>query len=321
MKLNNNHTVVRFFFTVTFLCLTKIQIIRDKFYNYYQCKDLTYFSFIQYLVIGIFVLMKEITSIQNSYIKNLLKLQEKSRERKKQGLFIIEGKREIAQAIEANYEFDTILFYPDLVSEKEVLELFNAKVNRIVISKEVYQKLVYRDSTEGIITVTKEKDFSIQNIKFKTTTPLILVAEGIEKPGNVGALLRTADAANIDAVFIANPKSDLYNSNIIRSSVGCLFTNQIAVGSSEEIISFLKEHHIDIYAATLQNSNEYHKENYKQASAIVVGTEATGLSEIWRTHAKQNINIPMQGKIDSMNVSVAAAIVIFEAKRQRNFKL
>jgi RNA methyltransferase, TrmH family len=265
--------------------------------------------------------MKEITSIQNSYIKNLLKLQEKSRERKKQGLFIIEGKREISLAIEANYEFDTILFYVDLVSEKEVLQLFNANVNRIEISKEVYQKLAYRDSTEGIIAVTKTKDFSLQNINFNTTIPLILVAESIEKPGNVGALLRTADAANVDAVFIANPKSDLYNSNIIRSSVGCLFTNQIAVGSSEEIISFLKEHHIDVYAATLQNSNEYHQENYKKASAIVVGTEATGLSEIWRTYAKQNINIPMQGKIDSMNVSVAAAIVIFEAKRQRNFKL
>ena len=264
--------------------------------------------------------MKEITSIQNSYIKNLLKLQEKSRERKKQGLFIIEGKREISLAIEANYEFDTVLFYADVISEKDVLHLFNANVNRIEISKEVYQKLAYRDSTEGIIAVAKTKDFSLQNINFKNPNPLILVAESIEKPGNIGALLRTADAANVDAVFIANPKSDLYNSNIIRSSVGCLFTNQIAIGSSEEIISFLKEQNIDIYAATLQNSNEYHKENYTKASAVVVGTEATGLSEIWREKATQNINILMQGKIDSMNVSVAAAIVIFEVKRQRNFK-
>lgn len=265
--------------------------------------------------------MKEITSIQNSYIKNLLKLQEKSRERKKQGLFIIEGKREISLAIETNYEFDTILFYVDLISEDEVLHLFNENVNRIEISKEVYQKLAYRDSTEGIIAVTKTKDFSLKNIEFKNEKPLILVAESIEKPGNVGALLRTADAANVDAVFIADPKSDLYNSNIIRSSVGCLFTNQIATGSSEEIISFLKEKNIDIYAATLQNSNEYHKVNYMNSAAIVVGTEATGLSEIWREKATQNINIPMQGKIDSMNVSVAAAIVIFEAKRQRNFKI
>lgn len=264
--------------------------------------------------------MKEITSIQNSYIKNLLKLQEKSKERKKQGLFLIEGKREISLAHLENYEFDTVLFCVDLISEQEITKLFYHDINLIKISKEVYQKLAYRTSTEGLIAVVKTKDFSLKNIGFKNSNPLILVAEGIEKPGNIGALLRTADAANVDAVFIANPKSDLYNSNVIRSSVGCLFTNNIAVETSEKIITFLKENNINIYSATLQNSNEYHKENYKKASAIVVGTEATGLSEIWRKNATQNINIPMQGKIDSMNVSVAAAIVIFEAKRQRNFK-
>ena len=265
--------------------------------------------------------MKEITSIQNSYIKEILKLQEKSRERKKKGLFIIEGKREISLAIAANYEFDTILYFEDLISEQEILHLFNTNVNRILISKEIYQKLAYRDSTEGIIAVTKAKDFSLENIKFKSETPLILVAEGIEKPGNIGALLRTADAANVAAVFIANPKSDLYNANIIRSSVGCVFTNQIAVGSSEEIVAFLAEKKIQMYATTLQNSNEYHKENYTLATAIVVGTEATGLTTVFREEATQNINIPMQGQIDSMNVSVAAAIVLFEAKRQRAFKI
>ncbi|WP_339341305.1 RNA methyltransferase [uncultured Polaribacter sp.] len=265
--------------------------------------------------------MKEITSIQNSYIKELLKLQEKSRERKKKGLFIIEGKREISLAISANYEFDTILYFEDLISEQDILHLFNTNVNRILISKEVYQKLAYRDSTEGIIAVTKAKDFSLENIKFETETPLILVAEGVEKPGNIGALLRTADAANVAAVFIANPKSDLYNANIIRSSVGCVFTNQIAVGSSEEIVAFLAEKKIQMYATTLQNSNEYHKENYTAATAIVVGTEATGLTTVFREEATQNINIPMQGQIDSMNVSVAAAIVLFEAKRQRAFKI
>ena len=264
--------------------------------------------------------MKEITSFQNSYIKNLLKLQEKSRERRKQGLFLIEGKREVSLALKANYEIDTLLFYPELISENEVLDLFQKEVNKIQISKEVYQKLAYRASTEGIIAVVKSNDISLEKIQFETDTPLILVVEGIEKPGNVGALLRTADAANMDAVFIANPKSDLYNPNIIRSSVGCVFTNKIAVGTSDEIIKFLQKNNINIFAATLQNSNEYHKENYNNSAAIIVGTEATGLTEIWRQAATQNINIPMQGQIDSMNVSVAAAIVIFEAKRQRNFK-
>jgi len=264
--------------------------------------------------------MKEITSIQNAYIKNLLKLQEKSRERKKQGLFLIEGKREISLAIEANYEFDTILFDSDLISEQEILTLFDSTINCIKISREVYQKLAYRDSTEGLIAVVKSKDFSLKNIQFSNKHPLILVAESIEKPGNIGALLRTADAANIDAVLIANPKSDLYNPNIIRSSVGCIFTNQIAVGTSKEIIDFLNQNNMNIYATTLQNSNPYFQENYTKPTAIVVGTEATGLTTIFREKATQNINIPMQGKIDSMNVSVAAAIVLFEAKRQRLFK-
>lgn len=265
--------------------------------------------------------MKEITSIHNSYIKNLIKLQEKSRERKKQGLFLIEGKREITLAMAANYEFENILFLADLMSENEILHFFNENINSTVVSKGVYQKLAYRDSTEGMIAVVKAKDFTLKNIHFKNENPLILIAEGVEKPGNIGALLRTADAANVDAVFIANPKSDVYNANIIRSSVGCVFTNQIAIGTSEEIIAFLEKEKIHIFATTLQNSNEYHKEIYTKPSAIVVGTEATGLSEIWRTKATQNINIPMQGKIDSMNVSVAAAIVIFEAKRQRQFKI
>jgi TrmH family RNA methyltransferase len=264
--------------------------------------------------------MKEISSIHNSYIKELLKLQEKSRERKKKGLFIIEGKREISLAVAANYNFDTVLYVDDLISEKEVLHLFNENVNRIQISKEIYQKLAYRASTEGVIAVTKAKDFSLEHIKFVTKNPLILVAEGIEKPGNIGALLRTADAANVAAVFIANPKSDLYNPNIIRASIGCVFTTQIAVGTSEEIISYLTENNIRLYATTLQNSNEYHKENYTEASAIAVGTEDTGLTAVFRERATQNINIPMQGEIDSMNVSVAAAIVLFEAKRQREFK-
>lgn len=264
--------------------------------------------------------MKEIHSLQNPYIKSLIKLQEKSRERKKNGVFIIEGIRELTLAINSDYQLEKVLFYPSLISLQKLESLVGSAIDCIQISKEIYEKLAYRNSTEGIIAVSKIKELSLKNITFKRKNPLLLIAEGIEKPGNIGALLRTADAANIDAVLIADPKSDLYNPNIIRSSVGCLFTNQIASGTSQEIITFLKEHKVDIYTTTLQNSNLYHLENYQKACAIVVGTEATGVTEIWREEATQNINIPMQGKIDSMNVSVAAAIVLFEAKRQRQFK-
>lgn len=264
--------------------------------------------------------MKIVTSLQNSIIKNILKLQEKSRERKKQGLFIIEGKREITLAINAGYCIENILFVDSLIAFSELKKITKKDTKLLQITKEVYQKIAYRNSTEGVIAIAKTKNNNLHAVELTDKNPLVLVLEAIEKPGNIGAMLRTADAANIDLVCIADAKSDLYNPNIIRSSVGCVFTNKIVLGSSEEIISFLKDKNISIYAATLQNSNHYHEEDYKKSSAIVVGTEATGLSEIWRENANQNINIPMQGQIDSMNVSVAAAIILFEAKRQRNFK-
>ncbi len=244
-------------------------------------------------------------------------LQEKAKARKQSGTFLIEGNREISLAIKGGYEIETLLFLPELISETDAKKLA-PNADLIEISKDVYQKLAYRDTTEGILAVAKTKSLRLSDLEL-SENPLIIVAEAPEKPGNIGALLRTADAANLDAVIIANPKSDLYNPNIVRSSVGCLFTNQIATGTTEEIIAFLKERKINIYCATLQNSTSYHTQNYTTPTALVVGTEATGLSEEWRKSATQNIIIPMQGEIDSMNVSVAAAILIFEAKRQRGF--
>lgn len=261
--------------------------------------------------------MKQITSVQNPFIKSLVLLQEKSKARKQTGTFLIEGQREIELAQKGGYEIETILFLPEISSENEVKKL-SRSAELIEISKEVYQKLAYRDTTEGILAIAKSKKLSLSELNLGEN-PLILVAEAPEKPGNIGAILRTADAANLDAVIIANPKSDLYSPNIVRSSVGCLFTNNIATGTTEEIISFLKAKNINIYCATLQNSTGYHTQNYTTPTALVVGTEATGLTKEWRDNATQNIIIPMQGAIDSMNVSVAAAILIFEAKRQRGF--
>jgi TrmH family RNA methyltransferase len=262
--------------------------------------------------------MKQITSVQNPFIKSLLLLQEKTKARKQSGTFLIEGQREISLAIKSGFEIVTVLFLPELISEVEISNLTKKPIELIEISKEVYQKLAYRDTTEGILAVAKTKSLQLSDLEL-SENPLILVAEAPEKPGNIGALLRTADAANLDAVIIANPKSDLFNPNIVRSSVGCLFTNQIATGTSNEIIAFLKERKINIYCATLQNSTSYHTQDYTIPTALIVGTEATGLTKEWRNAATQNIIIPMQGEIDSMNVSVAAAILIFEAKRQRGF--
>jgi TrmH family RNA methyltransferase len=262
--------------------------------------------------------MKQITSSQNPFIKSLIQLQEKAKARKQSGTFLIEGMREIELAIKGKYELETILFVPEITNNFQISKFSNFQIDLIEISKEVYQKLAYRDTTEGILAVAKTKSLQLSDLKLPEN-PLILVMEAIEKPGNIGAVLRTCDAAKVDAVIIANPKTDLYNPNIVRSSVGCLFTNQIATGTTEEVIDFLIKNNINFYSATLQNATAYHTQNYTTPTALAVGTEATGLSQLWRDKATQNIIIPMQGEIDSMNVSVAAAILIFEAKRQRGF--
>ena len=265
---------------------------------------------------------KSITSLHNPLIKQIVLLQEKSRERRKTNLFVIEGLREISLALKGGYILKTLLFCSEIISEEDFLNLkesANSETELIEITSEIYQKLAYRSSTEGVMAIAETKNLNISNLKQETKNPLFLIAEATEKPGNIGALLRTADAAKVDAVIIANPKTDLFNPNIIRSSVGCLFTNSVFTGSTSEIISFLKTNKINIYCAALEASIPYHTIDFSGASAIVVGTEDTGLSETWLQNSTQNIIIPMAGEIDSLNVSVAAGILIFEAKRQRGF--
>ena len=263
---------------------------------------------------------KFISSAQNPLVKKILQLKEKSRERKKTGLFVVEGQRELELAQKGGYVLQTLLYCPELMGSSSVNAFTKTSDQEIIqVSESVYGKIAHRGTTEGIMGLMRSKDHALANIVFKDKTPLVLVAEAPEKPGNIGALLRTADAASVDAVLIANPKSDLYSPNIIRSSVGCLFTNQIGVGTTDEIIDFLQTNQIKIYCAALTASKNYVECDFKAASALVMGTEATGLTEKWLQNSDQNIIIPMQGEIDSMNVSVSAAILIFEAKRQRGF--
>ena len=267
-------------------------------------------------------ILKHITSPHNALVKQMLLLKEKARERRKTGLFILEGRRELHLALKAGYVVDTFCFCNALVAVDSLeaeLQL-DASVQRINLSLEVYKKVAYRDTTEGVIAIVKSKSHELSELNLKNKNPFILVAEAPEKPGNIGALLRTADAANLDAILIANPKTDLYNPNIIRSSVGCLFSRNIGLASTTEIIQFLKDQNCTVYCAALSASKDYTSVNYKGPTAIVVGTEATGLSTEWLSNSDQNIIIPMEGAIDSMNVSVAAGILIFEGKRQRNEK-
>jgi TrmH family RNA methyltransferase len=257
-----------------------------------------------------------ITSPHNPKIKALIKLQEKSSERRKENLIVFEGYRELGLALSAGYEIKTLYVCQHLWNNKPINNISESLI--FDISKEVFDKVAYRENAVGIIAVALPRYHSLNDLNIKTN-PFIIVLEGIEKPGNLGAILRTADAAQVDAVIICDPKTDIYNPNAIRSSVGCVFTTQLAVGTNEEVFTWLKEHNIKAFAAALTAKKFYHETDLAQACAVVMGTEATGLSEFWLDEADSQIKIPMRGKIDSLNVSTSTAIITFEAMRQRGF--
>lgn len=256
-----------------------------------------------------------ITSTQNPKVKSLMAL-EKPRERRKQQLFIIEGRREIELALEAGYKIGNLFFCEEIIRSQDIPAPLKNEKLLVPVSKEVFDKIAVRESTGGMIAVAEQKVHRLADIRL-SDKPLVLILEAVEKPGNLGAVLRTADAAAVDAVIICDPQTDFYNPNVIRSSVGCVFTNQLAAASSEETIAWLKKNQVKIFCTSLQASQPYHLINYNQSCAIVMGTEATGLSKIWTDYSDANIIIPMRGKIDSMNVSNATAVVAFEAVRQR----
>lgn len=258
-----------------------------------------------------------ITSTQNPKIKNLLAL-EKPRERKSQGLFVVEGRKEIALAVEAGYRISSLFFCDQLISNDDLERFSGPDMVLIPVSREVFDKIAIRENSGGLVAVAEQKDHHLDAIRL-SPNPLVLVVESVEKPGNLGAILRTADAAGLDAVIICDPKTDFYNPNVIRSSVGCVFTNQVASATSEETLAWLKKNDIVPYSTYLKASRPYHTVDYTKRCAIVMGTESTGLSDTWTTEEQNPIIIPMSGKIDSMNVSTAAAVIIFEARRQRGF--
>lgn len=259
----------------------------------------------------------KITSVKNTRIKNFQHLQ-KARERKEQNVFIIEGIKEIEKVVKSGYRFKSVYFCPAIISSEAVLALIPSATDFFETSKEVYDKIAYRENSGGIVALVTPRSHQLNELQLPKT-PLILVLESVEKPGNLGALLRTADAAGVDAVIVCDPQTDVYNPNAIRSSIGCVFTVPIAVSDSQETITWLQENNVNIYCTYLQAAKPYHQTDFTLSSAIVMGTEATGITKQWVDAATHNIIIPMQGAADSLNVSTAAAVVIFEACRQRGF--
>ena len=263
-------------------------------------------------------MIEKITSLQNPKIKNIVKLQQKSSERRKQNLIVIEGLRELVLALKAGFELKSVFVCPDILNQELLSKELKPENRYFEISKEVYQKLAYRDSTEGIIALAQPKYNSLDDLKLRIA-PFIIVLESVEKPGNLGAILRTADAANVDAVVICDPLTDIYNPNTIRSSVGCVFTNQVVSTTSDEAIKWFGKNNIKTYAAALTAKKFYHETDFTGPSAIIMGTEADGLTDKWLDQTDEQVIIPMNGEIDSLNVSTSTAILAFEAMRQRNF--
>ncbi len=253
-----------------------------------------------------------LTSASNPKIKKLLALQQKASERRESSLFTVEGRRELEHCLEAGYEADTIFVCPEIAGE---VQLPDCRICEL--SRELYAKVAYREGTEGIIAEVKAREHSLNSLRLKEN-PLIAVLESVEKPGNIGAVLRTCDAAGADALIICDPKADIYNPNLIRASLGAAFTVQTAVCESAEAIKYLKDKGIQILTAQLQDSSLYYDRDMRGGTAIVMGTESTGLSEVWRKAADAHIMIPMLGRLDSLNVSVSAAILLYESVRQRN---
>ena len=257
-----------------------------------------------------------ITSTQNPRIKHLLLLQQKSAQRRADGLFVVEGRREVEHCLAAGFTLRTAFVCEEIAGSPFSLP---PGPEMVPVSPNVYERIAYRGGTEGVVAVVEARRTRLSDLQL-SASPLIVVLESVEKPGNLGAVLRSADAAGADAVVVCDPLTDLYNPNLIRSSIGALFTVPCVACSTEECIAFFKERGIRILTAQLQDSSLYYDTPMTGPTAIVMGTEATGLTEQWRQAADAHIRIPMLGRLDSLNVSVSAAILLFEAVRQRKIK-
>lgn len=265
-----------------------------------------------------------ITSVQNPRVKAVVALQQKSAERRRTGLFVVEGRREVEHCVEMGLEVMEVFVCEemggwscdDVAANKTEVTSGTQGLRVTEVTRGVYEKMAYRGGTEGVMAVVKSKERRLEELDL-SENPLIVVVERVEKPGNLGAILRSADAAGADAVVVCDPLTDLWNPNLIRSSIGAVFTVPCVACGSEECIQFLKAHGIQILTAQLQDSELYYDTDMRRGTAIVMGTEATGLTEVWRQAADAHIRIPMLGRLDSLNVSVSAAILLYEAVRQR----
>jgi TrmH family RNA methyltransferase len=263
----------------------------------------------------------KISSTKNDLIKDVSTIQSKSKERRLRNITIIEGVKEVSIAAKSGVNFEKVLFCTEIILESEVKSIIgiqNAQVQLYELTQEVFSKISYRETTGGIICIAKTTNKKLDELNVKEES-LFIVLESVEKPGNLGAICRIADAAKVSGIIICDPLTDIYNPNTVRASLGCVFSVDIVTSETDTVIKWLRDKNVETFAAELKASAYYHNSKLTGKTALVFGTEATGLTKKWVDNANYRIKIPMSGEIDSLNVSVSVAIMVFEAMRQRDF--
>lgn len=257
-----------------------------------------------------------LTSLHNPKIKEAVNLRE-SDYRKKSGLFLIEGRREFKLALTSQIEIKDVFLCLEFLEITDLpVELKKKGIITCEVSSEVYNKIAFGNRKEGIVAIAREPRLSLTDLKLKNNS-LLIVLEKIEKPGNLGAIVRTADASGADAVIASDSIIDIYNPNAVRSSLGALFTTQVVGAQAKEIIPWLRSNSIKIICALPRGDSSYTAVNFRESCAIVLGSEDKGLGDLWKDNADYRVRIPMLGKSDSLNVATAAGVLLYEALRQR----
>lgn len=259
--------------------------------------------------------MVDITSLKNPKIKQCVDLRER-REREKTALFLIEGYRELTRALKGGVKIETLFYCPELFLGSNEGQILDQCPQKLETNEAVFRKISYRDRPDGLVAIAKQKPKSLKDIPL-SENPFLVVAEAIEKPGNLGTILRSSDAVGIDGVIVADRCTDIHNPNVVRSSVGTLFTIPVVEAKGDETIRYLKEKGIKIVSTTPAATAEYTEVDLSGPIAIVVGTEQLGLTSEWLNAADIQVRIPMLGVADSLNVATATTLVLYEALRQR----
>ncbi len=262
--------------------------------------------------------MDEITSLQNPKVKQVVRLRER-RQREKSDRFLIEGYRELLRAIDAGRIIETLFICPEFFlgsNEHALIDRSGAQV--FSCPKHVFQKISYRDRPDGLLAIAPQSHLALEDLVIPDAPPLYLVAEAIEKPGNLGTILRSSDATGVDALVVCDRCTDIHNPNVVRASVGTLFTVPVVEAEGKATLSWLKENGVSILAATPQATQNYTEVDMTKPLAIAVGTEQLGLSDLWMEQADIQVSIPMLGTADSLNVATATTLLLYEAIRQRS---